>query len=154
LSPALPSGNNKFRATATEVSAIKNAPGESSPVEFEVDTEPPKVAITKGPEARSNKTMPSFEGSASEPTEVTVRVFNEGQSEVAHATTTASGGAWSVTLSSALPTGRHKFTAHATEVSAIKNPPGESNTVSFEVDTEPPKVAITKGPEARSNKTT
>src|SRR4029077_14918419 len=136
LSPALPTGKHTFTAYATEESGIGNEPGKSNEVSFEVDTEAPKVAITKGPEARSNKTTPPFEGTASEPTEVTVHVF-EGLSEVAKAKTVASAGHWSTsTLSPALPTGKHSFTAYATEASAIGNEPGKSNEVSFEVDTE------------------
>jgi|GEM_PF-3529438 len=151
--PALPPGNNNFRAYATEKSGIGNAEGESNEVTFEVDTEAPKVTITKGPEARSNKTTPSFEGTASENTQVTVHVF-EGSTPIETATTTAAGGNWSVALTKALSTGKHSFRAYATEVSGISGPEGESGEVSFEVDTEAPKVAITKGPEARSNKTT
>ncbi len=152
LSKALSTGKHTYRAFATEVSAIGNAPGESNPVEFEVDTEAPKVAITKGPKARSNETTPPFEGTASENTEVTVHIF-EGSTPIATATTKASGGKWSTsTLTKALSTGSYR--AFATEKSAIGNEPGESNEVTFQVDTEAPKVAITKGPEARSSDTT
>src|SRR5207302_848506 len=148
----LPSGNNKFTAYATEKSGLGNEEGESNKVEFEVDTLAPSVAITKGPEARSNETTPSFTGTASENTEVTVHVL-EGLTEVSTAKTTASAGKWSLTLSKALPPGNNKFSAYATEVSAINNEDGESNTVEFEVDTLPPNVEITKGPEPRSSNT-
>src|SRR5205085_3757999 len=108
LSNPLPSGNNKFSAYATEVSGLGNGEGESSKVEFEVDTLPPSVAITKGPEARSNKTTPSFSGTASENTEVTVHI-KLGESEVASGSTTASAGKWSISKMTKLqPTDNNK----------------------------------------------
>ena len=57
-------------------------------ITFTVDTLAPEVAITKGPEARSHSTNPTFEGTASEETEVTVHI-KLGQSEVATAKTKA-----------------------------------------------------------------
>ncbi len=152
LSKALASGKHKYTAFATEASAIGNSPGTSGSAPFEVDTEPPTVTI-KGPASPSNVTTPSFSGTASEETKVTVHV-KEGTTEVAKAETTAAGGKWSTsTLSKALPTGKHSFTAFATEKSAIGNPDGQSTTVSFEVNTETPTVTIV-GPPARSNNTT
>ena len=62
------------------------------------------------------------------------------------------GGDWSsgdVTLKS----GEHKYTAVATQESPIGNGPGHSETVPFEVDTEPPKIVLNKPP-AESNNTT
>src|SRR5205085_3384453 len=138
---ALSHGNNKFTAYATEDSAINNEDGESNTVEFEVDTLPPNVAITKGPEPRSSNTKPTFEGTASENTEVVVHV-KLGTTEVASGQTTAAAGKWSIsTLSKALPPGNNKFTAYASEKSGIGNGEGESNKVEFEVDTLSPNVA-------------
>ena len=141
LSKALPSGKAKFKAYATEVSGLGNAEGRSSEVSFEVDTLAPEVAITGSP-ARSNNLNPGFSGTASEPTQVVVHVF-EGTTEVASASTTASGGAWSTSgLSKALPAGNHTFKAYATEVSGLGNAEGKSSTVNVEVDTLPPEVTI------------
>jgi hypothetical protein len=152
LSKALPSGKHSFTAFATEKSGIGNAEGKSATVSFEVNTEPPKVTLNQ-PVSPSNKTQPSFSGSASEATEVTVHVL-EGTSEVASATTTASGGAWSTsTLSKALPSGKHGFTAFATEKSGLGNPEGKSATVSFEVNTEAPKVTLNPPLEVSNDQT-
>ncbi len=49
--------------------------------------------------------------------------------------------------------GKHAFTAYATEKSAVGNADGKSETVAFEVDTEPPGVSIV-GPPSPSNDTT
>src|SRR4029077_730002 len=88
LSSPLPPGDNKFSAYATEVSGIGNGEGTSTPpVEFEVDTLAPVVTIEQP--ARSNNTHPTFSGTASEPTEVTVHVF-KGSPPAGTATTTAS----------------------------------------------------------------
>src|SRR5205085_989867 len=149
---ALSHGNNKFTAYATEDSAINNEDGESNTVEFEVDTLPPNVAITKGPEPRSSNTKPTFEGTASENTEVVVHI-KLGTTEVATGSTTAAAGKWSMSaLSKLLPAGGSEFRGDGSEKSGIGNPDGKSEPpVSFEVDTEPPEVEITKGPEPRSN---
>ena len=116
---------------------------------FEVDTTPPTVTI-EGPKSPTGDTTPPFSGTASENTEVVVHVF-EGATEVGVGETTASGGKWSTsTLSKALPTGKHSFTATATETSGIGNADGKAGPVSFEVDTEPPTVTIV-GPPSPSN---
>ena len=99
-----------------------------------MDTEPPIVTIV-GPPSPSNDTTPAFSGNASESTEVVVHVF-EGATEVASARTTASGGKWSTSLSTALSSGKHTFTAYAIEKSGLGNADGKSETVRFEVDTD------------------
>jgi hypothetical protein len=152
LSKALPSGKHTFTAHATEVSGLDNATGESNTVTFEVDTLSPVVALVNGPPSISSNTTPSFSGTASEETEVVVHVF-EGSKEVATATTSASGGNWSAgPVSPALPTGKHSFTAYATEVSGLGNAEGKSNTVTFEVNTNAPTVTLNAV--ARSKNTT
>src|SRR5207302_10426914 len=139
-------------AFATEGTGDGNEQGTSNTVKFEVNTESPTVTIAQ-PETLSNHRTPAFSGTASEATQVTVHVF-EGQSQVATATTTASGGKWTTTtLSAELPAGRHSFKAYATEVSSLGNADGTSNSVFFEVDTEPPTVTLLSGPPARSNNT-
>ena len=47
-----------------------------------------------------------------------------------------------VPVSPELPVGDHNYTAVATEASPLGNPEGKSNTVSFTVNTEPPKVEL------------
>jgi len=152
LSKELPAGRQSFTAYATEKSGLGNADGKSEKVVFEVDTEPPTVSIT-GPLTPSRNTTPSFSGSASEPTEVTVHIL-EGSTEVGKQSVTAAGGSWSLTLSKALATGKHSYTASASEKSALGNKEGVSKSVAFEVDTEPPKVLIVSSPPERSNSTT
>ncbi len=152
LNTPLASGKHIFTAYATEKSGLGNGEGHSAPVTFEVDTEPPSVSIVDPPSPSKN-TTPGFSGAASESTEVVVHVF-EGATEVASASTTASGGKWSTsTLSKTLSTGKHSFTAYATEKSAAGNADGKSETVGFEVNTEPPSVSIV-GPPSPSNDTT
>ena len=140
LPSALAEGEHQYTAYATEKSALENKDGHSSTVTFSVDTNPPSVTLS-GPPARSNNTTPSFAGTASEETEVVVHVL-EGASEVGVARTSAAGGKWAVTLSPALLSGEHAYTAYATERSGIGNADGRSATVAFEVDTEPPHVTL------------
>ncbi len=149
LSKELPKGKHTFTAYAKEKSGLGNAEGQSKTVPFEVNTEPPEVSIV-APPSPSNKTEPPFSGEASEATKVEVHVF-EGSTEVASASTTASGGHWSTSgLSKALPTGKHTFTAYAKEQSGLGNAEGQSKTVPFEVNTNPPEVTIV-GPSSLSN---
>ncbi len=149
LSKPLPAGKRSFKAYAVEKSGLGNEPGKSSEVPFEVNTLPPEVTIT-APTSPSKNTSPGFSGTATEATQVVVHVF-EGATELASATTTASGGKWSTSsLSKALPTGKHSFTADATEASGLGNEPGKSSTVSFEVDTLPPEVTLAE-PASPSN---
>src|SRR5205085_2164408 len=74
LSNLLPAGKRTFTAHATEKSLLGNAAGKSSTVSFEVNTLPPEVTLNQ-PTTPSNNTNPSFSGTASEETEVTVHVF-------------------------------------------------------------------------------
>ena len=66
------------------------------PIEFEVDTQAPKVAITQGPEARSNHTSATFEGTASEEGEVVVHILENGK-QISTAGGQVHAGAWSAT---------------------------------------------------------
>ena len=151
-SPSLPQGKHSFTAYATEVSALENEPGRSGEVSFEVNTEPPTVTLD-APAKLSNNTKPSFSGTASEGGEVVVHVLESG-TEVAKATATTSGGKWSSgAVSPKLPSGKHNFTAYATESSGLGNEPGRSaGEASFEVNTEPPAVTLSP-PTTPSNNT-
>jgi hypothetical protein len=120
-------------------------------VAFEVNTLPPEVTLVQ-PKTSSNNTNPSFEGTASEATDVTVHVFL-GASEVGTAVTKAASGKWSAALSKPLPAGKNKFTAYATEKSAIGNADGKSGELSFEVNTLAPEVTV-ESPALVSNNTT
>src|SRR5204863_2919963 len=98
----------------------------------DVDGSSPTVTLAPPP-ARSNDTTPSFAGTASEETEVTIEIF-EGTSAQGTIAATASaqgtGGAWtSDDASPALPSGRHTFTAIALRTSGRTNGPGASAAV-------------------------
>src|SRR5205085_2045909 len=142
LNKRLPAANNKLTAYATEKSGIGNLDGKSEPPgSIEVDTPPTTLFRTKGPEPRSNNVKPTFEGTASENTEVVVHI-KLGTTEVANGSTTAAAGKWSIsTLNKALPPGNNKFTAYATEKSGIGNREGESNEEDIEELQPQPNVA-------------
>jgi hypothetical protein len=154
VSPPLPSGT--YTALAAQPSSLGNATGESDPVSFEIDTEPPTVTL-KAPPSRSNDVTPSFTGTASEATAVTVEVFEGTRPEgniLATVTAQGTSGTWtSAQLGSPLPSGTHTFTALAIQASEIKNPAGRSAPVTFVVDTEPPTVTLA-APTSPSNDTT
>jgi large repetitive protein len=147
---SLASGEHTYTAQATEVSALGNAEGASQPVTFVVDTDPPTVTLN--PVASpSNDTTPTLSGSASEDTEVVVRVYEGkvGGTEVAKAQTTASAGKWSVPVT--VPGGEHTYYAQATEASGLGNEPGKSGSQSFLVNTEAPHVTIEQTPGLSKN---
>jgi Big-like domain-containing protein len=154
VSPRLADG--KYTALATQTSSVGNAAGVSNSVTFEVDTRSPTVTL-KAPPSPSNDTTPSFSGTASEATQVTVEVFEGKRPEgniVATVIAPGTGGGWtSGPVAPALARGRHTFTALAIQTSALKNPPGRSAPVTFVVDTEPPTLAL-KAPPSPSNDTT
>lgn len=151
--PALPGGTNTFTAIAIQPSQSANAIGKSAPVTFEVDTQPPVVTL-RPPRSPSNDTTPTFSGTASDTTEVTVEVFAGTTAEgpiVTSATATGTGGEWT---SGAVfeQLGDGTFTARAVQPSAIGNPPGESSPVTFTVDTAPPSLTVKPLPSPSSNR--
>jgi hypothetical protein len=149
LSKALESG--EYTAQAEEKSSLGNPVGKSAAVKFVVDTTSPKVELT-APASPSNDRTPAFTGSATAETEVVIHIF-EGEKEVSKAHAPGTGGAFTSSAASPeLPTGKHTFTAVATQASPVGNPAGESNEVSFVVDTTSPKVELT-GPKTPSNNT-
>jgi hypothetical protein len=147
-SPALSSG--QYTALATQPSSLGNAAGKSSPVTFTVDTSSPTVTLTQ-PASPSKDTTPSFAGSASDSTTVTVHILNAANTEVSSATAKPGAGAYSTENESALSSGT--YTAYATQASSLGNPAGVSNQVTFTVNTAPPTVTLAS-PALRSNNTT
>jgi hypothetical protein len=138
-SPALASG--QYTATATQESSLGNPAGVSAPVTFTLDTSSPTVALNQ-PTSLSNDTTPSFSGTASDSTQVVVHVYSEG-SEVSSVAATPHSGSWATSaISPALSSGKHVYTARATQKSSLGNPEGSSNTVSFTVDTTAPSVTL------------
>lgn len=153
LAPGLPPGRHTFTAVATQTSSLRNAAGRSAPVTFAVDTEPPALTL-RSPPSRSNDTTPSFSGTASEGTTVTVEIY-EGTAAsgalIATATAAPAAGAWiSAAASPALHDGT--FTAIAIEPSAIGNAAGRSAPVTFAIDTAPPTVTLKTPPSPSSNR--
>jgi large repetitive protein len=152
--------SESYSAYATQESSLGNPPGESAHVAFTVETRPPTVVLNSSSVAlRSNNTSPSFNGTATDTTAVTVRVFAGSKAEgteVASATVAGTGGAWSsppVSPPLAGAPGPHTYTAIAEQPSSLKNPAGKSSTVTFIVDTSVPTVTIVPPPTPSNNTT-
>ncbi len=145
ISPALADGT--YIAEATQESAIGNGPGTSNMVIFEVDTKPPTVALSQPP-SPSRNAKPTFTGTASATTKVVVHIYEGSEAsgtEVASATATGTGGSWTSSAASpALSSEDRTYTAVATQESPLGNAEGRSNTVTFVVNTEAPKVTLEK----------
>jgi len=145
-SVTMPSGDHTFTAVAIQTSALGNVPGESVPVKFVVDTEPPVVTLAQVA-SPSNVVAPRFSGTSSEGATVTVSVYGSSVTTgqpiaTATATPDPADGSWSVALGEPLPTGLHTFTAIARQPSSIENGPGSSAPITFTVDTLSPTVTM------------
>ncbi len=147
--PALASGH--YTAIAEQESSFGKGTGKSNEIGFTVDTSSPTVTLESIPTPSKNST-PTFSGTASDTTSVAVHVFDGSNHEVASANGSPSGGKWkSGALSKALATG--SYTALAVQSSSLGNPPGQSENISFTVNTEAPHVTL-NAPAARSSNTT
>src|SRR5262249_13051840 len=147
--PALASGENTYTAVATQASSLGNPAGESAPVTFTVNTNPPTVTLI-APQSPSNNATPSFTGTASDSTPVTVKIYSGPKAEgnlaaTATATTIGIGGQWSSGAPSH-PLADGEYTAIAVQQSSLGNAAGVSAPVSLMVDTTPPAVNIAKPP--------
>ena len=111
-----------------------------------MDTSAPKVTLNR-PESPSHDATPSFTGTASDTTPVTVRIHAGATTSgtiVSTATAAGTGAGWSTSdASPALPSG--EYTALATQASSLGNPPGRSDPVTFAVT---PTPAVTVSPPA------
>jgi large repetitive protein len=140
LSKTLASGS--YRAVASQASSLGNPAGMSAPISFLVETESPRVTLDQPP-ARSSVNTPHFTGSASDTSQVTVRVFQGAGTKgplVATLEAAVSGGQFSTANTSALPDG--KYTAIAEQPSSVGNPPGHSPERTFEIVTSAPSVTF------------
>ncbi|MCW3033799.1 MAG: Ig-like domain repeat protein, partial [Solirubrobacterales bacterium] len=136
-SPALADGT--YTAVAEQEGEFGNGKGFSQERTFTVHTAKPTVTLNQ-PASPTNDTTPSFSGSASEKTSVTVYIFKAG-SVVAEAHATGTGGGWtSGGASPGLADGT--YTAVAEQESAFGNGPGLSQERTFTVDTAPPDVTL------------
>src|SRR5207248_2237169 len=108
-----------YTAQATQKDSAGNT-GTSAPVTFTIDTQPPTVALDPPP-AHSNNVTPSFTGTASETTPVTVTVYLKNVA-VASATASGTGAAWtSPPVSPPLKEGKNTYTVSATQTDAAGN---------------------------------
>jgi hypothetical protein len=150
VSPALLEGT--YTAQASQPSSLGNPTGKSKAVTFTVVTAPPTVTLNQPPSPSKNAT-PSFGGTATDSTPVTVKIYSGPKAEgnpaaTAAATTIGIGGLWSSgTASHALADGG--YTAIAVQQSSLGNPAGVSGPVSFTVDTTPPAVKIETPPNGK-----
>jgi hypothetical protein len=141
LSVALKDGTYSAIARQT---APGGATGTSNAISFEVDTHAPTVTLARLP-TRSNDTAPTFSGTASEGSAVTVLVYAGPKPEgslVGTAEASRPSGTWSAPLGEPLEAGEHTFTAIAVQASELGNERGESEPVTFVVDTEAPHLSL------------
>jgi Bacterial Ig-like domain len=133
LGPAELLGDGSYTAQATQTN-LASETGTSSPVTFTVDTAPPVVSLNP-PATPSEDQTPSFTGTASDTTPVTVQI-HAGTAQgtvVSRATAAGTGGGWSSGAASpALQIGQ--YTAVAIQTSSLTgNPAGKSAPVSFAI---------------------
>ena len=144
VSGALVTGT--YTALAVQKSSLGNPDGVSETRTFEIDTRAP--AVTLAAVARSNVTTPSFTGTASETTTVTVAIYKGNTATgtpVSSASATGTGAAWASSAASpALVSGI--YTAVASQKSSIGNPEGISESRTFEVSTKAPTVTLDQPP--------
>src|SRR5205085_2359081 len=140
-SPALADG--AYTAVAIQKSSLGNPPGQSSPVTFTIETSAPHVTLD-AVNTPSGDTTPSFSGTASDHTGVSVYIYagsSPGGTLVSGAAATGTGGGWSSGHASP-PPAAGTYTAVATQESSLGNPAGESGAVSFTINTATPAVTL------------
>ena len=140
LSTGLISGGTWFVGPAelltdgTYTAQAAQGTGTSPPVTFTIKTTPPTVSLGS-PESPSSNTTPTFSGTATDTTPVTVQIHAGATvkgATVSTATATGTGGKWiSGRATPALPVGQ--YTAVAIQPSSLGNPPGRSAPVTFTV---------------------
>ncbi len=139
VSPALEEG--VYTAVAYQESSIEDGTGESEAAHFEVHLKPPVVTLVAI--ARSNTTMPTFSGTATETKPVTVKIYKGATKDGTFVESVASGavsGNWSAGPAAALAEG--EYTAVAYQESSIEDGTGESESRTFEISGKPPTVTL------------
>jgi large repetitive protein len=141
VGPAEPLKAGTYTVQATQTNLISET-GRSSPVTFTVNNAAPAAPTVtlNSPASPSSNTTPSFTGTASDITPVTVQIHVGATAKgavVSIATATGTGGGWTSGIASrALSSGQ--YTAVATQASSLLgNPAGRSEPVAFVV-TPPP----------------
>jgi len=137
----LPDGT--YTAVAEQNSSLGNPPGVSEPSTFTIHAAKPQLTL-KGISSPTGDRTPSFGGTASEHTPVTVRVYEGGSASgvpVSQVQASGTGGSWS---SGEVPAPLHDgtYTAIAEQESEFGDGPGTSNTISFTVSTPAPSVSL------------
>ncbi len=153
-SSTTPLVEGEYTAVASEPSSLGNAEGKSAAIKFVVITKPPTVTLNEV-ESPSKDTTPSFSGTTTDTTTVSVKVYKgtkaEGTVLETLEATPKSGSFSTAALKKELPD--TVYTAVATESSSLGNAPGTSNAVTFVVDTSPPTVKLAAVPTPSSNTT-
>ncbi len=140
LGPTEPLNDGTYTAQARQTNLALET-GTSLPVTFTVDTSAPTVTLNP-PESPSINSMPSFTGTASDTTPVTIHIHTGPTTKgtvVSMATATGTGAHWaSGNATPSLSSGQ--YTAVATQASSLLgNPTGKSEPVTFTV-TSPPII--------------
>jgi Bacterial Ig-like domain/PKD domain len=149
-----------YTAQATQLDEAGNAGVSTPPVTFTIDTLPPTVTMNP-PALLSNNRKPTFSGTASDLTPVTVVVYAAatGTTKVAESTSkgpATTGGTWtSSPVSPELPnvSGKHAYWVAATQTDEAGNSTTTAPRVKFVVDTEAPTVALNAPPRRMNNRT-
>ncbi len=138
-----PLADGTYTAIAEQPSSIGNKPGHSQPSTFEVHAAKPKVTLN-GISSPTDNRRPSFSGTASEGSTVTVHIYAGGAAAgepVAESQASGTGGSWSSGPASvALPDG--SYTAVAEQESEFGDGPGGSGPIHFTVATAAPTVSM------------
>src|SRR5207245_11077639 len=112
---------------------------------FIVETTAPSLTLHPVLKPRSNHPTPSFAGTTSDTTAVTVSIYKGnvvGSTPVVSTSAVPAGGVWT-----SAPTAKQladgEYTAQATQPSSIAgNPTGVSGPIKFIIDTKPPAVTL------------
>ena len=132
-----------YTAVAVEQSSIENAPGESAPVTFVINTNPPVVAIERAAgalEGKQTHVQRHRQRSRHRRPCTSTRAPKRKAKKQTKLTAIVTEGKWTATVTGTLPDG--KYTIQATEPSAIGNGPGSSTADPYEVFTHPPTVTM------------
>jgi hypothetical protein len=134
LGPAELRKEGTYTARATQTN-LESETGMSAPVSFTVDTAAPTVTLNS-PVSPSDNTTPSFTGTASDITSVTVQIHAGATAKgavVSTTTATGTGAGWTSGNASP-PLSSGQYTAVATQASSlVGNPTGRSAPVTFTV---------------------
>jgi hypothetical protein len=144
-----------YTVQASQSDEAHNVGHSEPPTAFRVITKPPTVVLN-APAARSNNTEPTFSGTASAPTKVTVAIYNEKGEKVTQVEgTPGAHGAWTAgpaKLKLLNPKGQNTFSAAATQIDEA----GNSTTTPrayFLVDVEAPTLTMGPVPAATNDQT-